>query len=733
MKKLFYVFTLMLFTLYSCEKGPMLSISINSINAPADGNSTTIVVNANNPWNVSSNDWCTVSPSSGEGGEVSVTVTVKKNTTYDARNCTLIFTSAGLSQSISVNQESNYGVVLPKNTYEVSCDAEQISVEVKANVEYDITIDADWIKQSGTKALTSKTYIFNVDANSTYGTREGNIIITEKNSGKSEVIKVKQAQKDAIIISSKEYLVSKDAQILEIKHQTNIDFEVLVPESSQEWISFLETKTLMDGITYLQISENPTFYDRNANILFRQLKEDGIQTEISITQAQTDTLYIVEDIKEYDVHSDGKQLEVNLFHNLDYKIETESLPNWIRVDTIATDLNNSVIKINVLSSREFSSRSAQVKIMSIDDKFVETIKLNQSQRDTIIVSADNFNLSANLATIDINVKSNVEYSVVIDDLSKTWIKEKPNQSDGIYTYIIASNKVAGSEQREGIIQYVANTTSQKVKINQAKHELHKDINVITPGTLSSLISKEEIKDITSLTLKGKINGSDFRILQEMAGNDYNDKATNGLLSVLDMREVTIVAGGQSYRYESGYYTSNNVFPNNIFGECNALRKIYLPKTITSIGSFAFYWCKNLYFVEMPDTLNEIGSAVFSGAPIEKLVIPEGVKKLNGNLIWNTSSLIEITLPESLEEIDSYCINAPKLGKLTLRKNVKYIGNAALLMSGLKELHCLAIEPPVCANGSIGISKNAVLYVPKGTYAKYATIQPWSSFNTIIEE
>ena len=143
MKKLFYVFTLMLFTLYSCEKGPMLSISINSINAPADGNSTTIVVNANNPWNVSSNDWCTVSPSSGEGGEVSVTVTVKKNTTYDARNCTLIFTSAGLTQSISVNQESNYGVVLPKNTYEVSCDAQQISVEVKANVEYDITIDAD--------------------------------------------------------------------------------------------------------------------------------------------------------------------------------------------------------------------------------------------------------------------------------------------------------------------------------------------------------------------------------------------------------------------------------------------------------------------------------------------------------------------------------------------------------------------------------------------------------------
>ena len=50
----------------------MLSISINSINAPADGNSTTIVVNANNPWNVSSNDWCTVCPSSGEAGEGSV-------------------------------------------------------------------------------------------------------------------------------------------------------------------------------------------------------------------------------------------------------------------------------------------------------------------------------------------------------------------------------------------------------------------------------------------------------------------------------------------------------------------------------------------------------------------------------------------------------------------------------------------------------------------------------------
>ena len=215
--------------LVSCEKEPILTISVEQIVAPANGNSTSVTVTTNNPWTVSGNDWCTVSPAKGEGGSTTVTVTVKKNTTYDPRSCVLTFMSEGLTASISVSQETNYGIVLPKNTFEISSEAQQISVEVKANVEYDVSTSEDWITQMGTKALVAKDFKFKIAENTSYDNREGIITIKEKKGSITEVIKVKQVQKDALIISSKEYNLSSAAQTLEVKLQTNVELDIIIP------------------------------------------------------------------------------------------------------------------------------------------------------------------------------------------------------------------------------------------------------------------------------------------------------------------------------------------------------------------------------------------------------------------------------------------------------------------------------------------------------------------------
>lgn len=286
MKKIVFLVLAFFLVFLSCTKDekPVLTISQSSISAPSAGNSISITLVANNPWSVSGTDWCTVSPSSGQGGgEVTVTITVKENTTYDARNHTLTFISKELSQSLSVNQESNYGIVLPKNTYELSSDAQQISVEVKANVTYEVSIDADWIKENGTKALTSKAYTFDIEANSSYDSRDGVITIKEKDGSNVETIKVKQAQKDAIIISSKEYSLSSEAQTLEVKLQTNIDLEVVIPDDAKSWVSHTETKALSDKALLFAITFNSKNESRNCSIIITNQKKSVTDT-IRITQ-----------------------------------------------------------------------------------------------------------------------------------------------------------------------------------------------------------------------------------------------------------------------------------------------------------------------------------------------------------------------------------------------------------------------------------------------------------------
>lgn len=286
MKKLIFLLTLFALALISCEKEPILTLSVEQITAPANGNSTSVTVTANNPWTVSGNDWCTVSPSNGDGGSVMVTVTVKENATYDVRNCILTFTSAGLSQTVSVSQESNHRIILPKNTYEISSETQQISVEVKANVDYDVTINADWIKQGGTKSLSSKIYLFDIEKNDTYDAREGSITIKEKNGSNIEVINVKQAQKDAIIISQKEYELSSEAHSLEIKLQTNVDLEVIISDNAKNWISYVVTKALSEMALVFNIKENTTQEERCGVVSL--IQKDGLQDEIKIKQASKD-------------------------------------------------------------------------------------------------------------------------------------------------------------------------------------------------------------------------------------------------------------------------------------------------------------------------------------------------------------------------------------------------------------------------------------------------------------
>ena len=68
------------------------------------------------------------------------------------------------------------------------------------------------------------------------------------------------------------------------------------------------------------------------------------------------------------------------------------------------------------------------------------------------------------------------------------------------------------------------------------------------GTLPDRIGSGRKYQITNLKLVGEINGTDFRMIREMAGRDYRGDVTEGNLSVLDLSEAKIVEGGDYYIY-----------------------------------------------------------------------------------------------------------------------------------------------------------------------------------------
>ena len=133
---------------------------------------------------------------------------------------------------------------------------------------------------------------------------------------------------------------------------------------------------------------------------------------------------------------------------------------------------------------------------------------------------------------------------------------------------------------------------------------------VPAGGLLPLIIEDEVDPltITDLTMTGQLNGTDLRLLREMAGNDYLGQPTSGNLKKLDISGANIVAGGEkyldtdritsstgTYTQDNGensfhYETENNVLGKSLFAGCDKLEEVILPNSLTAIGEYQFAAC-----------------------------------------------------------------------------------------------------------------------------------------------
>ncbi len=179
----------------SCQKSPVLTLdSKPEIQMTSESGSAAITFTANRDWEVSVGDsWVHVDKKSGSasGGQITVNVTCDPNPTYDDRTSTVTIISGDLRQTVTITQPAKSGLIVEGNSeYALSPESQNLDIEVKANVNYNVSISAGWIKQIGTKALSSKTLSFAIEENTTREERSATISIIGE--GLSRVVTVKQ-------------------------------------------------------------------------------------------------------------------------------------------------------------------------------------------------------------------------------------------------------------------------------------------------------------------------------------------------------------------------------------------------------------------------------------------------------------------------------------------------------------------------------------------------------------
>ena len=257
------------------------------------------------------------------------------------------------------------------------------------------------------------------------------------------------------------------------------------------------------------------------------------------------------------------------------------------------------------------------------------------------------------------------------------------------------------------------------------------VEVATPGTLHELLTPQQQDSIICLSLKGVINSTDIKTLRKMAGCTTTGKGTRGCLSVLDLSDVRIVAGGEPYLLENGMEltTSDDEMPYKAFEKCSFLIDVTLPTSLVRYSDGVFAGCNNLDRVRLaPGEQSEFvvdGSFVMNKERDELIeclpgyddvdyVIPSGVRIVHDYSFACRYLYERISLPASVEKVGKYAFNR---------------------CFDLVSTYVYAEKPPQIDDTAIDELDLLLrtLYVPKGTRGQYQKADGWKKYAGRIKE
>ena len=321
-------------------------------------------------------DWLSVTPTSGEPGVNTLAVRANENTTYDDRNAVITITAGDSIRRVFVNQKQLDALTLTADRFEVPAKGDKITIEVKANIAYEMVIPDEyksWIHASAaaTRGLTTTTNTFTIDPSEEYDKREGKIIV--KANGKEETVTVYQAGSGILTLTQNEFNINSSAQEIAIEISSNFDYTVNLP--SVDWIKEItsQTRGLSSHTLRLAIAENTNYDGRSAKIKFYD-KNSDVSEEVTINQSQKNALLIEK--KAYDFYEKGGALSIDINSNIAYSVTIDC--DWITDNQATTrGLEKTTRKFTVAEMPDNTTREGTITIFNEDAGISEKVTVKQ--------------------------------------------------------------------------------------------------------------------------------------------------------------------------------------------------------------------------------------------------------------------------------------------------------------------------------------------------------------------
>ena len=130
------------------------------------------------------------------------------------------------------------------------------------------------------------------------------------------------------------------------------------------------------------------------------------------------------------------------------------------------------------------------------------------------------------------------------------------------------------------------------------------------------------------------------------------------------------------------YIPNSVttIRDNAFWECTSLTTINIPNSVTSIGAEVFHNCTNLTDINISNSITSISNNAFWGCTgLTNVIIPNSVTTIGGGAFFDCISLTSISIPNSVTTLGLEAfMGCSSLTSITIPNSITSIGSGAFL-------------------------------------------------------
>ena len=461
------------------KEEPILLLSDKLLNVGAEGGTVDVQVQSNVAYTYKPEteyNWIT-EPAGRAISTHTIHLEVQPNETYEPREARFIFIdeTVTLTDTLVVRQAEAGGLIVSVSRIDLAAEDTGFSLELQTNVDYTVSIDADWLEQVKSRGLATKTLTFSCEPNYSTVSREA-VILLESEIGEQKVTvvqagRIEEGEHDFMNVSPPSLSLVAEATSFTVSVSTNVDYQVA---SSVDWIITTVSGTTNASSVAFDVKANEGTEVREGVITFTS--EDGsLVRTVTVTQARKEMPKLNVSPTTFTLISEAASIEVEIDANVKYSVSSDA--SWL-TSPVSGLTEATSLTFTVSANEETAARQATLTFTSEDGSVTRIVTVTQAGKEkeetTLRVTPPAFNLSNAATSITVSIESNTKYSV---SGSTTWLTSPVSDLTEAksLTFTVAANET--TSERKATLTFTSEdgSVAQTVTVTQAGEELYLNV------------------------------------------------------------------------------------------------------------------------------------------------------------------------------------------------------------------------------------------------------------------